>query len=286
MVQKVALRPYLDNLAAEANPIFRNRWLSLGDRLLEHTAVNATAVGRSLRIHTILSLGATGTGVGFHSHTENWLAQVQGRKAWSLAAPGSNMRPEWQAGNGCALFQSAVGVKPIQCIVEPGQAIYLPTDWSHATCNLDPLTLSFGGQGDIGVFSGRKLIDAILDNDEEAALKMLKSRPKRVRQLLKAKAETGHSAVHIAIMHNRLWALRALLDAGADLSEPLLCTDAGKGDCALLAGSPWWNEPSPEGVHVLYLATMYGTLDALKFLVEEGGVEVGTRMRVGRKIQG
>ncbi len=83
MVQKVALRPYLHNLAAEANPIFRNRWLSLGDRLLEDTEINTTAVGRSLRIHTILSLGATGTGVGFHSHTENWLAQVQGRKAWS-----------------------------------------------------------------------------------------------------------------------------------------------------------------------------------------------------------
>ena len=73
MVQKVELRPYLDNLAAEANPIFRNRWLSLGDRLLEDAEINATAVGRSLRIHTILSLGATGTGVGFHSHTENWL---------------------------------------------------------------------------------------------------------------------------------------------------------------------------------------------------------------------
>ena len=41
-----------------------------------------------------------------------------------------------------------------------------------------------------------------------------------------------------------------------------------------------------EGADVLYLATMYGTLDALKFLVDEGGVEVGTRMRVGRKIQG
>ena len=66
----------------------------------------STAVGRALRIHSILSLGGTGTGVKFHSHSENWLAQVQGRKGWSLLPPassGAEMRPEWKEASGCAL---------------------------------------------------------------------------------------------------------------------------------------------------------------------------------------
>jgi len=36
-------------------------------------------------------------------------------------------------------------------------------------------------------------------------------------------------------MHNRVWALRALSAAGADLSEPVLCME--KDHCALLASS-------------------------------------------------
>ena len=66
-------------------------------------------------------------------------------------------------------------VKPMQCIVEPGEAIFIPTNWRHATCNLSPLTLSFGGQGDLGVFPDRELIDAILDDDQAAATRLLQN---------------------------------------------------------------------------------------------------------------
>ena len=175
--------------------------MSLSDALLAETNMNSTAVGRALRIHSILSLGGTGTGVKFHSHTENWLAQVQGRKGWSLLPPassGAEMRPEWKEASGCALFGDGMPKPPLQCIVESGEAIYVPTNWRHATCNLSPLTLSFGGQADLGAFSGRQLIDAILDNDEPAALKLLKSRPKRLRQLLRARSKQGLSAVHVS----------------------------------------------------------------------------------------
>jgi oxalate decarboxylase/phosphoglucose isomerase-like protein (cupin superfamily) len=39
------------------------------------------------------------------------------------------------------------------CVVEPGQVIYVPTGWHHATCNLDDFTLSLGGQGDVADMS-------------------------------------------------------------------------------------------------------------------------------------
>ena len=77
VLRTVPLRSYLGRLGQEPSPLFHNRWLSLGDRLQAETAVNSTVVGRSLRIHSIFSLGAANTGVPFHSHTENWLAQVR-----------------------------------------------------------------------------------------------------------------------------------------------------------------------------------------------------------------
>ena len=37
---------------------------------------------RTVWLNHILSLGGNGTGVGFHVHSENWLAQIIGRKKW------------------------------------------------------------------------------------------------------------------------------------------------------------------------------------------------------------
>eukprot|EP01043_Picozoa_sp_COSAG02_P049933 COSAG02_NODE_5070_length_4671_cov_2.343613_4_plen_282_part_01 len=85
VVSTLPLSDYLDpKFATEQQPFFQNRWHSLTDRLL--TEVNFSHVPmRSVRSHHIFSLGGNGTGVGFHSHVESWLAQVQGRKHWSLA---------------------------------------------------------------------------------------------------------------------------------------------------------------------------------------------------------
>ena len=174
-------------------------------------------------------------------------------------------------------------VKPMQCIVEPGEAIFIPTNWRHATCNLSPLTLSFGGQGDLGVFPDRELIDAILDDDQAAATRLLQSPATSVQRMLRARSKQGLSAVHVAVMHNRLWALPALSAAGADFSEEVLCTE--RDYCALWAVSASF--PSGvQGAGALYLATMYGTLGALQYLVTEEGLSLSDPFRVGRLVQG
>ena len=87
----------------------------------------------------------------------------------------------------CALFGDGMPKPPLQCIVESGEAIYVPTNWRHATCNLSPLTLSFGGQGDFGAFSGRQLIDAILDNDQAELTRLLQLTPPKRAPLLAAR---------------------------------------------------------------------------------------------------
>ena len=114
---------------------------------------------RSVRSHHIFSLGGVGTGVGFHSHGESWLAQVQGRKHWSLAR---SLGPGWQVKHGCEWmpeedrvrhngdehvnqqatdepwYMEMMGLRKRpqhQCVVYPGDAIYVPTGWYHATCS-------------------------------------------------------------------------------------------------------------------------------------------------------
>ena len=167
MVSVLPLADYLENLSAERQPFFRNRWHSLTDRVLAD--VNFSSVPtRSVRSHHILSLGGVGTGVGFHSHSESWLAQIQGRKFWSLAR---SLGPGWQTKHGCEWATQASASKngaskngaikkgasknggggddepwylemmglrerPLhQCVVDPGDAIYIPTGWYHSTCS-------------------------------------------------------------------------------------------------------------------------------------------------------
>ena len=201
----------------------------------------------------------------------------------------------------------------MQCTVEPGEGIYIPNSWHHATCNLDALTLSLGGQGDIGDAS--RLVVAILDNDEAGAAAVwhrslispafapaqrrshsrLRGQVlgtagrKKKRQLLRSHVHSGQSAVHMAIMHGRVWALRLLQAAGAKLDEPMHCskpTIDGKKKiiCLLITGSPWWKEPSPAGIHPLYLAAVYNQgLGVIEYLTapDGGGLDVATAMRVG-----
>ena len=91
--------------------------------------------------------------------------------------------------------------------------------------DLDPLTLSIGGQGDVGDVGGRAaLIVAILDNDEPQAKRLLAGLKRDAReQMLQSHLHSGHSAAHMAVMFNRVWALKLLRQQGMDLSVPLRC---------------------------------------------------------------
>ena len=90
-------------------------------------------------------------------------------------------------------------------------------------------------------------------------------------------------------MLRTVWALRLLRAAGAKLDEPMHCskpTIDGKKKiiCLLITGSPWWKEPSPAGIHPLYLAAVYNQgLGVIEYLTapDGGGLDVATAMKVG-----
>lgn len=91
----------------------------------------------------IFSAGRRGTGVGFHRHSENWLAQLYGRKAWFLA-PADTDRPPTRA-PWLYIQDRPPGV--LYCVVEPGEALYVPDMWWHATWNLDEFNVALGWEG-------------------------------------------------------------------------------------------------------------------------------------------
>merc|ERR550532_1657143 len=105
---------------------------------------------RSTRKNPILSLGSHGSGVFTHQHDANFLTQVQGTKLWFIAPPEANKLPIRHPCTYIARRPPGVQV----CAIRPGETIYVPDRWHHATCNLrgegawGQWNLAVGGQGD------------------------------------------------------------------------------------------------------------------------------------------
>lgn len=90
-----------------------------------------------------LSFGAAGagTGVPFHFHGPGFAEAVYGRKRWFLTHP--DAKPEFHPNKTTLqwfvedypLVREEVDI--LECTIRPGEAIYFPDKWWHATLNLD-----------------------------------------------------------------------------------------------------------------------------------------------------
>ncbi|GBG27343.1 Bifunctional lysine-specific demethylase and histidyl-hydroxylase NO66 [Hondaea fermentalgiana] len=96
---------------------------------------------------TSLSFGlaGAGTGVPFHFHGPGFLQMIHGRKRWFLYPPGSS--PDFHPNATTLSWVRTVyphlteSAKPShECVLEPGDVIYFPNSWMHATLNLDNYT--------------------------------------------------------------------------------------------------------------------------------------------------
>ena len=140
----------------------------------------------------MLSLGPSRTGLPFHVHGETWLALVYGQKRWFLYPPGTGMPPELEKSFNPlrtveAWFQDiyhqmsdydipptstwvgmgstnknmdnstdySKGFKPMECIQQAGDILYLPAGWSHLTMNIGE-AIGIGGQT---AFSAERRLD-------------------------------------------------------------------------------------------------------------------------------
>jgi len=94
---------------------------------------------------TALSFGIAGlnSGVPFHFHGPGFLQVLHGRKEWYLYPPDSH--PLFHPNESTYFWYSNVlptlkEAPTHRCILEPGDVIYFPDRWLHATLNLDEYT--------------------------------------------------------------------------------------------------------------------------------------------------
>jgi Cupin-like domain len=94
-------------------------------------------------------IGNRGSGVQWHVHGPGFSEALHGRKHWVLYPPtrsNSSDKTKQQFHKDQSSRQwmeyvyPTVLVKPLECTLEPGDIIYFPNQWWHATINLDRYT--------------------------------------------------------------------------------------------------------------------------------------------------
>lgn len=97
----------------------------------------------------IVSGAARGSAHVSHTHGASWLAQLEGRKAWWFAPPGDRPSTKQADLAECAALargRARAAGGPTYCEQQPGQLVWFPEQWWHATCALDAWSLAIGAQ--------------------------------------------------------------------------------------------------------------------------------------------
>lgn len=100
---------------------------------------------------TTLAIGGTGSGINYHFHKDGWNEVIFGRKRWffypyNISIPyGYNSAQtvsKWYKQNYHRIEQHE---KPFECTQYPGEIMYVPEGWYHATINIGQ-TIAIAGK--------------------------------------------------------------------------------------------------------------------------------------------
>jgi len=89
-------------------------------------------------------IGGRGSGVQWHTHGPGFSQSIHGRKHWVLYPP--KQKPVYDPDYTSRYWMEETYMKmeekdrPYECTLFPGEMIYFPDKWHHATINLDPYT--------------------------------------------------------------------------------------------------------------------------------------------------
>lgn len=287
---KITVRNQVEHHTGEGPPDIGVRKASFREFLVEETgkdlivlAFSDLPIYRALRpyydplstplraVHRfpLLTMGRNSTGSGGHRHEENWVAQIAGTKIWILAPPGVQTPP--QDLMPCPMLDEREQWTPgmVSCAVKPGELIYLPDGWYHATCNIGSYTLGVGGKG--GTDHWSEAMYHIQTGNETA----LRSSPKL---LAAAVRENDPPALTLAASHGPMSLVDLLLEARADPKGRdkdgwlaiHTAAEAGQADLVehlMLKGVPAQGVQA-QGADPLHMAAAMGHLAVVRVLLD------------------
>jgi hypothetical protein len=101
----------------------------------------ALASADSFQAPLVFAVGASGSGIPFHRHANAYNELLVGAKRWSFLSPGDRDIDEGvrRRGHLAWLREVLPGLPPgdvLECTQQPGDVIFVPEGWWHATLNL------------------------------------------------------------------------------------------------------------------------------------------------------
>jgi Cupin-like domain len=146
----VPLTKYLDEIltAGELSPnvLANETWYLFGEtysedwkKLLSNYELPPCETCVSPLVSLSFGIGNRGSGVQWHVHGPGFAEALSGRKHWLLYPPDQkpSFNPDQTSRNWMENDYVNLSVLPYECTLNPGDLIYFPNMWWHATVNLD-----------------------------------------------------------------------------------------------------------------------------------------------------
>ena len=150
------LEQYLQSLATQdtlPHQLSNETWYFFGETysaewkqlLLQYDIPHCQACQRDM-VALSFGIGNRGSGVQWHVHGPGFAETIWGRKHWILSPPTTTTPPDFHPDQTSRNWMEftyptlPVEKRPLECTLEPGDILYFPDMWYHATINLDPYT--------------------------------------------------------------------------------------------------------------------------------------------------
>lgn len=151
--QTMPLAQYLQNLATKdtlPHQLSNETWYFFGEtyspewkQLLQHYDIPICRACERDMVALSFGIGNRGSGVQWHVHGPGFAETIWGRKHWVLyQGEPPNFHPDATSRNWMEYTYTTLPTdqRPLECTLEPGDILYFPDRWYHATINLDPYT--------------------------------------------------------------------------------------------------------------------------------------------------